>query len=90
MSKSVIVYGSRGCGKTTNATRIAKALGLTQIIDNAEFDPRQLPALNGVLMLTTENPVYAHETWKPYFPDTMFYPCAMRRVERHEAGLPVH
>jgi Holliday junction resolvasome RuvABC ATP-dependent DNA helicase subunit len=90
MPKSVIVYGPRGCGKTTNATRIAKALGLTKVIDGAEFDPRQLPALNGVLVLVTDNPVYAHEIWKPTFPDTMFYPAAMRRVERHEAGLPVH
>jgi len=89
MNKSVIVYGPKGCGKTTNAKRIAAARGLTKIIDDSQFDPRQPPPLAGVLMLTTEDPVYAHE-WKPYFPETMFYPAAMRRVERHEAGLPVH
>jgi len=89
MRKSVIVYGPQGCGKTTNAKRIADALGLTRIIDNGEFDPRQPPALAGVLMLVVNNPQLTYE-WKRSFPDAMFYPAAMRRVERHEAGLPVH
>lgn len=34
MKPSVYVYGPAGCGKTTNAKRIAKALGLSQIFDD--------------------------------------------------------
>ena len=31
--KSLIVYGPRGCGKTTHAAKIASYYGLTTIVD---------------------------------------------------------
>ncbi|SFM56371.1 AAA family ATPase [Nitrosomonas communis] len=36
---SVIIYGPQGCGKTTNAEKLAKHLGLSNILD--EFGPGQ-------------------------------------------------
>lgn len=54
LTKSVVVFGPKGCGKTTYASLIAAALGLTQIIDDG--DSRQkFPAL-GALILTCETP----------------------------------
>jgi uridine kinase len=53
---SVVVWGPQGCGKTRNAARIAKALGLDTVIDDwhhtlSEPWPRQ-----GALLLTNEEP----------------------------------
>jgi cytidylate kinase len=36
---SAIIYGPQGCGKTTNAEKLAKHLGLSNILD--EFRPGQ-------------------------------------------------
>lgn len=56
---SVVLYGEAGCGKSTNAARIAKALNLTSIIEYEELYhskhtkdlQRELPPF-GVLLIT--------------------------------------
>jgi len=50
--KSVLVYGPQGCGKTRNSKAIAKALGLTTIIDSFEMGNQPWPR-NGALLLTS-------------------------------------
>lgn len=59
-NQTIIVHGPQGCGKTTNAGRIAKALGMSRVVDEwAPGDPA-LP-VRGVLALTCETPD-AHAT----------------------------
>lgn len=50
-TKSVLVYGPQGCGKTTKATVIAKALGLSKIHDN--WEPGTPVDLLNTLVLTS-------------------------------------
>jgi ABC-type thiamine transport system ATPase subunit len=90
VNKSVVVYGPLGCGKSTNANRIAAALGLTTIVDDYRFNRRKPPAAEGVLMLCVEDHVFEHLVPTREMPTTMSYPVAMLRVERHEAGYPVN
>lgn len=54
LPRSVVVFGPKGCGKTTHAGSIAAALGLTQIIDDGEMT-QKFPAF-GALVLTNETP----------------------------------
>lgn len=60
MNKSVIVYGPPGCGKTTNAQRIATALGLAKIHDNWEPLDRQLAPFNTLHLTNSEGPWPTH------------------------------
>ncbi|MFP5426382.1 MAG: AAA family ATPase [Gammaproteobacteria bacterium] len=50
-TKSVLVYGPEGCGKTTHAAVIAKALGLSKIHD--DWQPGTPVALLNTLVLTS-------------------------------------
>lgn len=52
-AKSVLVHGPMGCGKTTNAHSIAKALGLTNVLD--EWEPGAAVPLLDTLVLTRAN-----------------------------------
>ncbi|AKH39165.1 MULTISPECIES: hypothetical protein [Nitrosomonas] len=47
---SAIIYGPQGCGKTRNAEKLAKHLGLSNIIDDWMPD-QELP--EGTLALTS-------------------------------------
>jgi len=49
-TKSVLVIGPQGCGKTSQASSIAKALGLSNIHDN--WEPGAAVALLDTLVLT--------------------------------------
>lgn len=52
MPSSVIVYGPQGCGKTRNAERIKKILGLKRIVDGwPEGEEKRLESTD-VLYLT--------------------------------------
>lgn len=51
--RSCLVYGPVGCGKSTNAEAIAKALGLHQVLDN--WEPGKPAPLLGTLLLSTQN-----------------------------------
>ena len=51
-TKSVLVYGPHGCGKTANAHAIAKALGLKKIHDN--WVPGSPVAMLDTLVLTND------------------------------------
>lgn len=54
MSKpTVIVYGPQGCGKTRNAQRLLRGLGLRRLIDEgADFNPNLRIPVHGALVLT--------------------------------------
>jgi hypothetical protein len=56
IAQSVVLYGPAGCGKSTNAQRISKALNLPRIVEFDEIrnDARKQRALPefGVLLIT--------------------------------------
>lgn len=55
MNASIIVHGPQGCGKTRNAERMRKALGLSRVIDTGlERMPDSHIPHNGVLVLTND------------------------------------
>lgn len=63
MSKqSVVIFGAKGCGKTRNAQKIMKALGLKRIEDDYWFAPGKVLPLLDTLVLTNEDvpPKYVH------------------------------
>lgn len=80
MNKSVIVHGPKGCGKTTNARRIADALGLTKIQDEWEPLDRQLAPFNTLHLTSSEGPWPAHVRRVARFDDVM---------AKLDAGLPL-
>ncbi|MCG8294283.1 AAA family ATPase [Pseudomonas entomophila] len=49
--RSCVVHGPEGCGKTTNAQAIAKALGLPHVLDG--WEPGQAAPLINTLILTS-------------------------------------
>jgi adenylate kinase family enzyme len=63
MNKSVIVFGPAGCGKTTNAVRLAQHFGLNKIADEADLSSQ--PTHRGweldTLYLVQERPTWAPE-----------------------------
>ncbi|CRI58086.1 AAA family ATPase [Pseudomonas sp. CCOS 191] len=73
-TKSVLVIGPQGCGKTTQAPAIAKALGLSNIHDN--WEPGAAVALLDTLVLTT-----ARETNWHFKGRTMTFDQAMQIVQ---------
>ncbi|MDH0133505.1 AAA family ATPase [Pseudomonas asiatica] len=55
--RSCLVHGPAGCGKTTNAQAIARALGLSQILDNWDAgDP--VPLLDTLVLTNADNPAW--------------------------------
>lgn len=53
--RSCLVHGPEGCGKTTHAQAIAKALGLRDVLDN--WKPGQpAPLLNTLILSTDHDP----------------------------------
>lgn len=51
MTQSVFIHGPAGCGKTTNAEKLRKHFGLTQVIDDFwGGDRRRVPA-EGALVI---------------------------------------
>lgn len=78
--RSVIVFGPEACGKTRNAARIAKALGLSKIVDDLQADPRPVE-LHDTLYLTNED-MSARAGGKA----VMTYEEAMQRVAEQEAA----
>lgn len=72
---TLLVYGPQGCGKTRNATRIASALGLTEIIDDFVIGRGVNYPKYGALLLTQTPPP---SWWKL---PAMEYTDAMKRVE---------
>lgn len=56
--KHVLVHGPRGCGKTRNKDRLAKAFGCSAVVDEvslAEFKARAVDARVKTLFLTNED-----------------------------------
>lgn len=72
---TILVYGPAGCGKTRNATRIAQALGLTEIVDNFVLGRGVNYPKYGALLLTQTPPP---DWWRL---PAMEYADAMKRVE---------
>jgi shikimate kinase len=52
MARSIILYGPQGCGKTRNSSRIARAYGLTVIVDEAGEAAMPFRSNVGVLYIT--------------------------------------
>lgn len=78
-TKSVLVYGPQGCGKTTNAPVIAKALGLNNIHDN--WEPGAAVALLDTLVLTNARVATWHFKGR-----TMTFDQAMQVVQHGGAA----
>lgn len=53
--KSCLVHGPQGCGKSTNARAIAKALGLSNILDNWQAGA-PVPLLDTLVLTNADNP----------------------------------
>ncbi|UQY33791.1 hypothetical protein K8U54_19060 [Pseudomonas fulva] len=77
--RSVIVQGPQGCGKTLNAARIAKALGLTKIVD--DWQPGAALDKQHTLYLTHHD--FAESPGPRLL---MSYETAMQRVAKQEAA----
>lgn len=74
--RSCIVHGPGGCGKTTKAQVIAKALGLSKILDNwAAGAP--VPPLDTLVLTSADNPAF-------YYPGRVL---TFDQVVRQEAEL---
>lgn len=76
--RSCVVHGPAGCGKSTNAQAIAKALGLSQIHDNwAAGAP--VPMLDTLVLTNADNPAW-------YFNGRVLtFDQAMQLVEHEKA-----
>lgn len=77
--RSVIVLGPQACGKTRNAARIAKALGLTKIVD--DWQPEDALDKQHTLYLTHHD-----EAMDMGFRSVMTYDEAMQHVAKQEAA----
>lgn len=67
--KSVIVFGPKACGKTRNSKRIAKAYGLSRVIDDFPWGSIKVIPERDCLVLTSE-----------YIEGAITYEAAMRKV----------
>lgn len=82
IAQSVVLYGPKGCGKSTNAARISAALNLPRIVEIDEVLRRDQPHLElpefGVLIITNapERVVYNFRR--------LSYDHAMTAVAIHE------
>lgn len=54
LQHSVVIHGPQGCGKSMNAQRLARKLGLKTVVD--DFDWSQPIPPVGTLLLTCEPP----------------------------------
>lgn len=55
--RSCVVHGPMGCGKTTKAHAIAKALGLSKILDN--WDAKSpAPPMDTLVLTNVDNPAW--------------------------------
>lgn len=83
-----IVYGPQGCGKTTNAERIAKAYGCSKIVDEGltgSFAVRLENIAPGALILCNEDPDLGRAGFG--FPiRVVTYKVAMEMVKIDEEG----
>lgn len=78
--RSCVVHGAAGCGKTTKAKAIAKALGLSNILDNWDAGA-PVPPLDTLVLTNADNPAF-------YYPGRVLtFDQAMKLVGRKEAGL---
>ena len=73
-SKSWLVYGPEGCGKTTNAQAIADALGLTEIVD--DWQPGDPTPITKALVLTN----HLGTDFPPFYRRVLSYDQAMSLV----------
>lgn len=55
--RSCVVHGPAGCGKTTKAKAIAKALGLSNILDNWDAGA-PVPPLDTLVLTNADNPAF--------------------------------
>lgn len=59
-NKSIVLFGPKGCGKTTNSKAIAKAYGLTTIVEADQLLQRRRARRNippvGFLLICEEPP----------------------------------
>ncbi|WP_260441064.1 hypothetical protein [Pseudomonas putida] len=79
--RSCLVHGPAGCGKTTNAPAIAKALGLSQILDNWDAGA-PVPLLDTLVLTNAHNPAW-------YFKcRVMTFDQAMQTVHQYEHPAP--
>ena len=78
MSESIVVFGPPGCGKTTNANRIRKAMGLKFIADGI-YESTGIPrrSLQDTLILVTD-PNQLHKSARHL--KTITYESAMKAV----------
>ena len=77
---SCVVHGPVGCGKTTKAKVIAKALGLSNILDN--WDAKApAPRLDTLLLTNVDNP-----SWD-FKGRVLTFDQAMQLVGRQETEL---
>lgn len=53
---SIVVYGPQGCGKTRNAQRLKKALGLSTVVDDWKYGFTRGWPRKGALLLFIEPP----------------------------------
>lgn len=78
-----VVYGPRGCGKTTNADAMAKAYGCHKIVDDGRVKLEKLGP--GVLILCQEDPDLSRARFD--FPvRVVTYKVAMEMVKIDEEG----
>ncbi|MBH3412855.1 hypothetical protein [Pseudomonas putida] len=76
-ARSCVVHGPVGCGKTTKAQLIAKALGLSKILDNWDAGA-PVPPLDTLVLTSADNPAF-------YYPGRVLtFDQAMKLVAREE------
>lgn len=81
--RSCLIHGPAGCGKTTNAQAIAKALGLSQILDNWNAGA-PVPLLDTLVLTNADNPAW-------YFKGrVMTFDQAMQITHQQEGRMSTH